>query len=104
MPEDDAKLETLLRADLPPRDALFRLAVLERLERRRFRRQMAAMLAAIVGILLIAINAAPISVWLAEDMTRFVAVAAVVAMAVWTFPGRWQSVLSLPRMLARPFL
>ena len=43
----DNKLEQLLRADVAPaRDPLFRIAVLTRLERRRFWRQIAA----IVGI------------------------------------------------------
>jgi len=43
----DEKLEQLLRADVAPaRDPLFRIAVLTRLERRRFWRQIAA----IVGI------------------------------------------------------
>jgi len=42
-PDNDASLEALLRAGLPPsRDPLFRLAVLERRERQRFRRQLAA--------------------------------------------------------------
>ena len=44
-PDDDASLEALLRAELPPaRDPLFRIAVLERRERRRFWRQLAASL------------------------------------------------------------
>jgi hypothetical protein len=39
--DDDARLVELLRGDLPPaRDPLFRLDVLERCERRRFRRQL----------------------------------------------------------------
>ena len=41
MSDGDASLEALLRADLPPaRDPLFRIAVLERRERQRFRRQL----------------------------------------------------------------
>jgi hypothetical protein len=42
---DDATLEALLRAELPSaHDPLFRIAVLERLERQRFRRQLVATL------------------------------------------------------------
>ena len=45
MPDSDASLEALLRAELPPaRDPLFRIAVLERRERQRFWRQLAASL------------------------------------------------------------
>lgn len=41
MPDEDATLVQLLRADLPPaRDPLFRLDVLARRERQRFRRQL----------------------------------------------------------------
>ena len=41
MDDDDARLVQLLRGDLPPaRDPLFRLDVLARRERRRFRRQL----------------------------------------------------------------
>ena len=43
--DDEARLVQLLRGDLPPeRDPLFRLDVLARLERRRFRRQLAVAL------------------------------------------------------------
>ena len=46
-PESDASLEALLRAKLPPAsDPLFRIAVLQRRERRRFWRQLAANLTA----------------------------------------------------------
>jgi hypothetical protein len=42
---DEARLVELLRSDLPPaRDPLFRLDTLVRLERRRFRRQLAVAL------------------------------------------------------------
>jgi hypothetical protein len=44
-PDDEARLVQLLRGDLPPaRDPLFRIDVLARLERRRFRRQLAVAL------------------------------------------------------------
>ena len=49
MPDDDTTLEQLLRAGLPPtQDPLFRIAVLERLERQRFRRQVAAAVLSVV--------------------------------------------------------
>jgi len=42
MADDEARLVELLRGDLPPaRDPLFRLDVLARRERQRFRRQLA---------------------------------------------------------------
>jgi len=42
VPDPDARLIERLRADLPPaRDPLFRIEVLARLERQRFRRQLA---------------------------------------------------------------
>lgn len=42
MPDHDARLAELLRSGLPPaHDPLFRIEVLARLERRRFRRQFA---------------------------------------------------------------
>ena len=44
-PDTDTRLEALLRADrVPDRDALFRIAVLQRRERQRFRRELAAAL------------------------------------------------------------
>ena len=44
-PDDEARLVQLLRGDLPPvHDPLFRLDTLVRLERRRFRRQVAVAL------------------------------------------------------------
>ena len=45
MADDEARLVQLLRGELPPaRDPLFRIEVLARLERRRFRRQLALVL------------------------------------------------------------
>jgi hypothetical protein len=89
----DAKLEELLRVDVPPtRDPLFRIAVLARLERRRFQRQVAR----IVGVgavvtALVAVNAAAINMWLAADVTRLAVALAVAAATVWMLPGRTAS-------------
>ena len=45
MPDADARLDALLRTDpVAERDPLFRIAVLQRLERERFRRQLVATL------------------------------------------------------------
>ena len=45
IPDADARLDALLRTDpVAERDPLFRIAVLQRLERERFRRQMVATL------------------------------------------------------------
>ena len=44
-PDDEARLVQLLRDDLPPaRDPLFRIDVLARLERRRFRQRLRTVL------------------------------------------------------------
>ena len=95
MTDHDAKLEQLLRADVPPApDPLFRIAVLARLERRRFQRQVAR----IVGVgavvtALVAVNAAAINAWLAADVSQLAVVLVVAAAAVWMLPGRTASAM-----------
>jgi len=91
--DHDAKLEHLLRADKPPaRDPLFRIAVLARLERRRFQRQIAAIVGVgAVVMAFVAVNAAAINVWLAADVTRLAIVLVVAAATVWVLPGRTAS-------------
>lgn len=88
-PDNETRLERLLRADLPPaRDPLFRIAVLERRERQAFRRRVAATVAVgAAAVVLVVGNAATISAWLAEDVTRLAGVFAVAAGAVRTIPG-----------------
>jgi hypothetical protein len=96
------RLETLLRADQPPaRDALFRIAVLARLERRRFRRQIAATAAVGAATVIIGVNAGAISAWFAGDITRIVGVLAAVAVVARTFPSVSHLVPSSLRHLAR---
>ena len=69
MSDVDARLAAALGADAPPeRDALFRLDVLARLERARFRRRIVgAMAIAAMAALLVAVNAQTIDTWLATD-------------------------------------
>jgi hypothetical protein len=104
MPDDDTRLATLLSAGLPlPRDPLFRIAVLARLERTRLRRRMAAMIVVGAATVLVGVNVAAISAWLAGDITRLAALAGVVAFVVWMFPGVSQLVPSTLRNLAGAF-
>ena len=99
----DERLEKLLHADLPPaRDALFRIAVLARRERRQFRRQIAATVGIGAAVtVLVGVNAAAISTWLAEDVTRTAAVLAGAAAIAWTIPGASHLVPSPLRSLVR---
>ena len=103
MPDNEAKLEKLLRAELSPaRDPLFRIAVLARRERQRFRRRIAATVAVgAAATALVAVNAAAISAWLAEDVTRLAVVLAVAAAAAWALPGGSHVVPSALRRLVR---
>ena len=95
MTDNDARLERLLRAGVPPaRDPLFRITVLARLERRRFRRQIATMVGVgAAATALAAVNAAAIDAWLAEDVPRIAVVLVVATVAVWTLPGYVPSAL-----------
>jgi hypothetical protein len=89
MTDLDARLTDALRADAPPeRDPVFRLDVLVRLERVRFRRRLAATLtlACAAGVL-VAMNARAIEAWMAVDIWRAWIVAAVAFAAVFALPG-----------------
>jgi hypothetical protein len=101
VPANEAKLEALLRADLPPaRDALFRIAVLARRDRQQFQRRIAATVAVgLASVGLVGVTAAAISVWLAADGTRFAAAIGVAAAAVWMIPGGSRVVPSALRSL-----
>ena len=84
MSDPDIRLKAALRTDAPPaRDAKFRVEVLLRLERARFKRRVVmALSVAFATVALLAINAQAIEAWIATDIWRLgmVAVAAVIIM------------------------
>ena len=86
MSDPDVRLVAALQADAPPeRDAVFRIDVLVRLERARFRRRVAkAVIVAAVLAVLAAAKAPAIGAWIAGDVQHvwIVAVAAAVALFV----------------------
>jgi hypothetical protein len=77
MSDLDGRLSAALRADPPPaRDVLFRVEVLVRLERARFRRRVALTLAAAAVVAVVAALSAPaIDAWIAGDIRRLWVVA-----------------------------
>ena len=88
MSDLDGRLAAALQAGLPPeRDASFRLDVLERIERARFRRRV-ALAAAGAGIvaLLAAANLPAIESWMTADVRR-VWISVVVTTALSTISG-----------------
>ena len=88
MSDLEPRLTAALYADAPPaRDPVFRLEVLVRLERARFRRRVGRMLA-VVGVLavLAAVNARAIETWMAADGERLWIVALATAATLWGIP------------------
>ena len=89
MSDLDSRLTAALEAEAPPeRDPLFRIEVLARLERARFRRRLvlAAATAVVVAAIVVA-NARAIDAWVAMDPTRVLVVAAVAMAFVLAIPG-----------------
>ena len=84
MTELESRLSAALGADAPPaRDALFRLEVLVRRERGRFRRRLTLTVAAVfAAMVLVGLNAQPLGAWAGTDPARLVVVAALVAAGV----------------------
>ena len=82
MSDPDIRLKAAIHADPPPaRDAKFRVEVLLRLERARFKRRVVMTLGiAFATVSLLAINAQAIEAWITTDIWRLgmVAFAAVV--------------------------
>jgi hypothetical protein len=89
MSDLDARLDAALREDLPPeRDAVFRIGVLVRRERTRFKRRLA--LAIAVSFLtagLAAVGTQSILTWVNADVRRLWIVAAIAATAIIALPG-----------------
>lgn len=97
----ETRLEKALRAHSPPaRDPLFRIAVLERRERRQLRRQLAAtiavgalatILASLVLTVLVDANANTIDAWLTEDLEGVAVVLTITATACFVLAAVWVS-------------
>ena len=96
MTDLESRLNAALGADAPPaRDALFRLDVLVRRERARFRRQLTLTGAAVLmGAMLVALNAQALGAWVGADPERLLALAAFATAAVVALIG--------PRLAAVP--
>ena len=103
MSDLDARLTAALRADAPsPHDLRFRLEVLARREQRQFRRRVIqTMTAAVVAVVLVALNAQAINTWMAMDLRRLWIVALVAAAAMFPLPGLTIETLPGARMLVR---
>ncbi len=89
MSDLDARVTAALQADAPrAHDALFRVEVLERLERVRFRRRVALTLAvASAAGVLVAVNAQAIGAWMATDVWGVWIVALGALAAMFALPG-----------------
>jgi hypothetical protein len=98
MSELEQRLGAALGADAPPaRDALFRLEVLVRRERARFRGQLTRALALVLAVgVLAALNAQAIGAWIGADPARLVVVSAL-------FSGAVLAALPRVRAFARRF-
>jgi hypothetical protein len=89
MSDLDARLTAALGADAPPEpDALFRLDVLARIERARFRRRIVRATAiALIAAMLVAVNAQTIDTWMATDARHGWIVGAAALVAMLALPG-----------------
>ena len=85
MTDADAQLKTRMRAEAPPsRDAWFRIAVMERMARRRLQRRLAMICAAGLAFALLLAPLAPVLSHLAADGVLLVAGALMaIAVTVW---------------------
>ena len=89
MNDIDARLVAALGADAPPeRDAVFRLDVLARIERARFRRRVLWTTAVgLMAAMLVAANAQTIDMWIAADARHGWIVGAAALAALLALPG-----------------
>ena len=109
MSDLDARLTAALHADAPPaHDVLFRVEVLVRLERARFRRRVIrTMTVASAAAVFVAVNAQAIDVWMTTDVrcvwiVALGAIAAMFALAgvpIEEFPGARVLARALDRWL-----
>ena len=103
MSELDDRLTAALRADAPAeRDVMFRVEVLMRLERARFRRRLIlTMAAAFVAAVLLAVNAPTIAAWMAMDLQRVWIVALGASTALFALAGMSVEAPYGPTLLVR---
>ena len=91
MSDIDARLAAALGADAdtpPERDALFRLDVLARIERARFRRRiLRTTVIGLVAAMLVAVNGRAIDTWIASDALNAWIVGAVALAATLALAG-----------------
>src|SRR5262245_16509350 len=89
MSELDARLTAALQADAPPeRDPLFRVELLMRQERARFKRRVVLTIAvACVAAVLAALNVRAAEAWMAVDVSRVALVAIGATAVVFALPG-----------------
>lgn len=105
MSDVDARLAVALAADAPPeRDALFRLDVLARLERARFRRRILRTTAiALIAAMLVALNAQTIDTWIASDPRHEWIIGAAALIAMLALPGMPTAVTPGVRAVVKVF-
>lgn len=89
MTDLESRLNAALGADAPPaRDALFRLEVLVRRERERFRHQvMRALIVVLASAIVVGLNARAILGWAGGDPGRLAVVAVLATAAVIALTG-----------------
>jgi hypothetical protein len=89
MSDVDARLTAALDADAAPmHDVVFRVEVLVRMERARFRRRVIVTMAvASAAAVLVAISAPSIGAWMAMDVQRVWIVALGATAAIFALPG-----------------
>ena len=89
MSDLDSKLTDALNADPPPaRDPWFRLEVLLRIERARFKRRIfASLIVAVVTAALVALTAQSIEAWIDNDIWHLGIVAAIAVAFMFTLSG-----------------
>jgi len=105
MSDPDIRLRAALSADPPPaRDAKFRVEVLLRIERARFKRRVLMTLAvAFAAAALAALNAQAIETWIATDIWRIGIVALGLVAVMFSVSGVPIEALPGFRGLARTF-
>ena len=104
MSDVDDRLTAALHGDTPPTDdVMFRVEVLVRLERARFRRRvMLTMAVAVAAAVLVAVNARAIGAWMAPDVQRVGIVALCAMAAVFALlPGLQGEAFQGARVLVR---
>jgi len=105
MSDLDNRLTAALNADpTPARDARFRVEVLLRIERARFKRRVIRMLApAFAAAALLAVNAQAIEAWIATDFWRVCIVALGAMIGMFSLSGVPFEALPGVRGMARTF-